>query len=148
MPVIDLTIPGEARGLARPRITTRCGHPRNVDDPKNINEKGRLQVFIRDEMQRLGIVGPVAASPLGFTLSVGVFYHCPQSMSKRTREAALKGAMRVTRKPDCDNLLKMIGDAWNGILWADDAQITTMHIYKQYAERDYMRVVVTWEDAK
>jgi len=38
-----------------------------------------------------------------------------------------------TTKPDLDNFIKLL-DAFNGILWRDDAQIVEIHARKEYAE--------------
>jgi len=38
-----------------------------------------------------------------------------------------------TVKPDCDNLLKLLLDAGNDILWRDDSQIVQLECSKQYA---------------
>lgn len=40
-----------------------------------------------------------------------------------------------TVKPDCSNLLKLVEDAGNGILWRDDSQIINLSIIKAYGER-------------
>ena len=37
------------------------------------------------------------------------------------------------RRPDCDNLLKAVMDALNGLIWTDDARIVDMRVQKDYA---------------
>jgi len=36
-------------------------------------------------------------------------------------------------KPDLDNLVKMVADACNGLLWLDDSQIIDLRCYKFYS---------------
>ncbi len=38
----------------------------------------------------------------------------------------------ITR-PDVENLVKGLLDAWNGVLWADDSQVVALEISKIYA---------------
>lgn len=38
-----------------------------------------------------------------------------------------------TQKPDADNLLKLVLDACNGVVYADDAQVARMSIAKRWA---------------
>ena len=53
----------------------------------------------------------------------------------RTRPAYVsKSDLVPVRKPDLDNLIKTVSDALNGIAFPDDAQITTLHASKRWAE--------------
>lgn len=65
----------------------------------------------------------------------------PASWSKKKREQAIAGEIRPTTKPDCDNVLKAIADACNGIVYADDKQITDVLVRKRYG--DTPRAVVS-----
>ena len=57
----------------------------------------------------------------------------PASWSNKARDAALSGLTFPAKKPDADNILKML-DALNGIVFVDDAQIVRSLIIKEYAE--------------
>jgi Holliday junction resolvase RusA-like endonuclease len=61
--------------------------------------------------------------------------------SKKKRAAALSGAIRPTRKPDVDNVLKLL-DSMNKIVWRDDAQIVKATVTKVYAEAPALVVTV------
>jgi len=58
----------------------------------------------------------------------------PASWSAKKRTAALLDEIRPTTKPDCDNVLKAIADACNGIVFGDDKQITDARVRKRYGE--------------
>lgn len=45
-----------------------------------------------------------------------------------------------TGKPDCDNLIKAILDALNGLAWRDDAQVFDVHCTKRYGTMDVIKV--------
>jgi Holliday junction resolvase RusA-like endonuclease len=51
----------------------------------------------------------------------------PKSVSEKKRKF-------YTIKPDIDNVAKAIGDAGNGIIWKDDAQIVAASFFKDYGD--------------
>lgn len=53
-----------------------------------------------------------------------------------------KGRSEPVVKPDLSNILKLIEDAGNGILYKDDAQICSIGIKKIYAEFDSITLMV------
>ena len=65
----------------------------------------------------------------------------PKSWSNKKRDAALAGTIRPTGKPDWDNFAKML-DAFNEIVWIDDAQIVEGSVSKVYSETPALRVEV------
>jgi Holliday junction resolvase RusA-like endonuclease len=69
---------------------------------------------------------PLFEGPLWLSVTVWVLH--PQSWSKKRKASAVY----VTGKPDCDNVLKLIGDALNGIVWVDDAQLADAHIVRKF----------------
>jgi len=69
-------------------------------------------------------------------------FEIPPSWSRRRREGALRGDERPAKKPDLSNILKQIEDAFNGIIFRDDALIVEYgRARKVYS--DQPKVVVT-----
>lgn len=52
---------------------------------------------------------------------------------------------KPVRKPDLDNFEKLLNDAMNGILLADDAQITSCVKKKRWSDKDYGYIKVKLE---
>lgn len=69
------------------------------------------------------------------------YYSIPKSVSKKKRKAMLEKKVRPTKKPDFDNIGKVICDSLNGIAYRDDAQIVDSMVRKFYS--DTPRVVVS-----
>ena len=42
--------------------------------------------------------------------------------------------IKHTKKPDCDNMAKIVLDALNEVAFHDDSQIVDLHIKKQYGD--------------
>jgi Holliday junction resolvase RusA-like endonuclease len=55
----------------------------------------------------------------------------------------LNGEIRHTKKPDCDNMAKIVLDALNGIAFDDDSQITDLIVHKQYGESPNVEIELT-----
>ena len=53
---------------------------------------------------------------------VAAYFGIPASWSAKKRLAAITGATRPAKKPDLDNVVKML-DALNEVVWRDDAQV-------------------------
>ena len=65
-------------------------------------------------------------------LEVECFFKMPKSWSKKKR-ASLNGYAH-TNNIDLDNLIKMIGDTFNGVLWTDDRLIYSTKSIKLWSE--------------
>ena len=59
----------------------------------------------------------------------------PASWSKRRKRAALIGAIPHSSRPDVDNLCKLAIDAFNKIVFRDDALIFEAHLRKVYGRQ-------------
>lgn len=47
----------------------------------------------------------------------------------------MQGLNLSSKKPDMDNIAKIILDSLNGIAYEDDKQVVELHLYKQFAEQ-------------
>lgn len=65
----------------------------------------------------------------------------PKSWPKARRAAALRSGWDQ-RKPDADNIGKLIADALNGIAYADDSQVARLTVEKRFAVDGVEKVVV------
>ena len=65
----------------------------------------------------------------------------PKSWSKKKHHLAVIGLILPTSKPDGKNILALVEDALNGIVWRDDSQVIKGTWEKVYS--DYPRTGVT-----
>jgi Holliday junction resolvase RusA-like endonuclease len=54
----------------------------------------------------------------------------------------LDGEIRPAKKPDWDNIGKMLCDVFNGVFWHDDAQIVGAMVRKQYSDKPRWEVEI------
>ncbi len=73
--------------------------------------------------------------PLRFDMTI--YLEPPKSWSKKKRQAALRGEIRATVKPDKDNVEKLVKDAITGVIIEDDAYFVEHgECSKLYAEKE------------
>lgn len=120
--VISLTVPGPPVGKARPRVTRT-----HTYTPKKTKVyEARVAGLLSEQCP--GFV------PLTGSLSMKLMIMCPvpKSASKSLKRCMLAGKIRPTKKPDIDNIIKIIGDALNGVAYEDDKQIVDVIAHKYY----------------
>lgn len=78
---------------------------------------------------------------------ITAFYPIPASTTKKDRQLICTGRLFPTKKPDADNIAKVICDALNGVAYGDDTQIIKLSIVKVYTEK-HPRVQVYIEEFK
>lgn len=78
-------------------------------------------------------------------MHIRAYFGIPKSASRIKREQMLSGRIRPTKRPDWDNVGKIVSDALNGLAYHDDSQIVTATVEKWYGERP--RVEIEIEEA-
>ena len=73
------------------------------------------------------------------SLTVSMRMMPPPSWSKKK----IAAAHYVTGKPDMDNVLKLIGDALNGVFWRDDSQISQIAMVRYYRRDEEEQTTIT-----
>ncbi len=111
------------KGKARPRVT-RSGHAFTPKETTMYENFVRL-VYREGNGERLE--GAVKAV-------IHVFYEIPQSYTKKRRMAIFEGLELPIKKPDVDNIAKIVLDSLNGIAFRDDSQVTDLVVRKFWTE--------------
>ena len=79
---------------------------------------------------------------LPLEISILALYSVPKNVSRKTKELMLNGCLFPTKKPDADNIIKVILDALNGLAYRDDSQICRVYFEKMYAEIPETKVLI------
>ena len=135
--MVVFDVPGVPVGKGRPRFSGRGVY--TPEKTQAYEELVRLKYWAAARGEKR-IEGPVS-------LTVTAYFAPPASASKAARDAMIQGRERPCRKPDFDNILKIIADALNRVAWKDDAQVTRCVIEKRYAERARIVVSVREDDS-
>ena len=97
----------------------------------------QLETTIRDfaliEMlkQRFGKI----EAPMPVKAAIVAVFPVPDSYSKKRKADCLSGREAPTKKPDTDNIAKLVLDSLNGLAYDDDSQIVQLTVTKVYGEQ-------------
>ena len=67
-------------------------------------------------------------------VSITAYFEIPKSTSKKKEAEMLAENISPTKKPDIDNIIKIVLDAMNKFAFKDDTQVTKIKVEKKYAE--------------
>ena len=71
---------------------------------------------------------------------IRAYYPIPKGFSKAKVNDAIERKLRPITKPDCDNIIKVVLDALNGVAYYDDKQVICVSCNKYYAQQGYLCV--------
>lgn len=133
--VIAFEVPGPIRGKARPRVT-RAGityTPKETAQYENL-----VKLCFREAAEAENV--DLFEQPVRAQLEV--YYEIPKSTTKRRQGAMLADQLYPTKKPDADNVAKIVLDSLNGIAYKDDSQVVELTVNKFYSKRGQPYVFV------
>ncbi len=117
-----VVVTGKIRGKARPRVCR--GH---AFTPKDTVQYEKLVRDCYKKQDGRYLEGSIKAFIIAY-------YKIPKFYSKKRVQAIKDGLEEPTKKPDVDNIAKIILDSLNGIAYKDDSQIIELMVVKSYTE--------------
>ena len=133
---IKIIIPGAPVPKGRPRFSVWQGRVNVTTPEKTKTAEARVKFRAAQAMQGLEpIAGPVSVR---FVFDLPI----PKSWSKKRRGLAAEGLIYPTKKPDLDNYEKLILDAFEGLVYVDDGQVTDVIKTKRYGHTPQTTVYV------
>lgn len=124
---------GKVRGKGRPRFARRGSFVNTYTDENTLSYESEIKyAFLQAGGKKIdGMV----------FMGITVFQSPPKSASKKKSEEMLSNKVMPTKKPDLDNVAKIVCDALNKVAYDDDTQIVYLSAAKQYAEQE--KIVIT-----
>jgi len=128
MPEFEMWLPVKPVPKARPRVG-RWG----VYTPKRtVDAEMELVWCVKQKWPKIPpISGAVELEVIFFT--------------KRPQTGQNKAQDNNTKRPDLDNLIKLVCDALNGLVWIDDSQIWRCVSEKKYGDINQIYLKIIWE---
>jgi len=120
---ITVVIPGEPVAQGRPRFSTFGGFPRAYDPKKSKDAKQSIRFFVADAMRKQNTTA--LEGPIMLYAQFGIKLPVSQERKRTPRPRVWR-----TKKPDLDNLIKLIKDACSGVAFLDDNQVVKVSAEK------------------
>lgn len=130
--MIEIVLLGAPRGKERPR-GTKDGHFYTPEKTRSY-EAALKYAAVEVMGDRAPLTGPL-------DVTLDIVMPITASWPKKRQRAAREGTEWPTKKPDMDNVMKML-DALNLVVWVDDSQIVKTRIDKRYGDKPGLWVKV------
>ena len=133
---IKFTVPGIPKGKERPRVCRINGRSLTYT-PKQTTQYEKL---VRASYTAVSKIFFDKDTPL--EISIIALFSIPKSVGKKLKNSMLTGDILPIKKPDSDNIVKIILDALNGVAYWDDSQVCRVYFEKIYAEKPETKVII------
>ncbi len=124
--IYEFEMLGEPVGKARPRMNTRTGQAYTPTKTK-LYEYALRQWFIREYPNFRPIESRVK-------VEIVAYFSIPKSTSKKKEAEMMRNFISPTKKPDIDNITKIVLDAMNKFAFKDDTQVVILQVEKKYSD--------------
>ena len=130
----EFEVIGDIKGKARPRINTYTCQAYTPNDTKDY--ENLIKQYFKLKYPRF--------VPLENRVSVKIiaYFKVPKSTTKKDKIAIEEGLISPTKKPDIDNIVKIVLDALNKMAFKDDNQITKLEVEKIYGKEEKIVVQI------
>lgn len=132
--IYEFEVPGKVIGKGRPRLNTYTGSvytPTKTKDYETLIEQYFLIKYPRFKI----LEGRVK-------VNIIAYFNIPKATKKSDVDKMLSNEISPTKKPDIDNIVKVILDAMNKIAFKDDTQITKLEVEKKYGKEEKVCVKI------
>ena len=130
--IYEFEVPAKIVGKGRPRLNSYSGQvytPTKTKDYESLVEQYFLLKYPRYKMME----GRAK-------VSITACFEVPKSASKAMKEQMLDNRISPTKKPDIDNVVKIVLDSMNKFAFKDDTQITKIEVEKVYGAEEKLCV--------
>lgn len=132
---VEFKIEGEPKGKGRPRFTRQGNYVKTYTPSDTVDYEDRVRFEYKIANRNIFFENPIK-------MNITCFFGIPKSTSKKKRSQMLIGDIRPVKKPDADNVAKIIADALNSVAYKDDTQIVDLSVKRWYADVPSVHVVI------
>ena len=132
-----VVVEGKIKGKARPRFNTKTGRAFTPGD--TITYENWIKCCYQEQDGKF-IDGQVS-------VRIEDYYKIPKSYTKKRVQAIRDGLEMPLKKPDSDNIAKIVLDSLNKIAFDDDAQVVELTVVKKWTE-EQERIEFELEEVK
>ena len=130
----EFEVPGKVIGKGRPRLNSYTGvvyTPTKTKDYETLVE----QYFLLKYPRFKALEGRIK-------VNIIAYFSTPKSTKKSDINEMLENNISPTKKPDIDNIVKVVLDSMNKFAFKDDNQITKLEVEKKYALEDKVHIKI------
>ena len=132
--IYEFEVPGKVIGKGRPRLNSYTGvvyTPTRTKDYESLVEQYFWLKYPRFKI----LEGRIK-------VNIIAYFSIPKTTKKSEINEMLDNNISPTKKPDIDNIVKVVLDSMNKFAFRDDNQITKLEVEKKYALEDKVYVKI------
>lgn len=128
-------VPGKVRGKGRPRFTRRGNFVSTYTDDKTTAYEKLIQASYLKHTSYI--------SQKSVRISMYICFAPNKSDTKKNRIIKLLNKLWPKKKPDVDNVIKVVLDALNKIAYSDDTQVNEVHVLRHWSEEEKLVICLS-----
>lgn len=132
---VKFTVPGEPKPKARVKFNRHTGTTYTPKDTVLYENLIRIKYLRQCPGQRFADKEPLE-------MRIKAYYAIPASASKKRQAAMEAGEIRPVKRPDADNIIKVVADSLNQVAYHDDAEIVRVSLAKYYGRQPRIEVEI------
>ena len=133
----EFEVEGKIVGKERPRVNMNSGSVYTPTRTKDYESLIQQAFFIKYRRQ--------LCNTNRVFVSIIAYFKIPNSTKKSDKELMIKGLISPTKKPDADNIAKVVLDSLNKLVIRDDNQVSKILVEKKYTD-DVEKIVISIEE--
>ena len=137
---LKFVVPGDPKGKGRPRVESHGGFSKARTPEDTVLYENLIKTMYIQQCRRAFFEKDI---PLDVRI-IG-YYSIPSGASKKRKAMMATHLLRPMKKPDCDNVAKVVMDSLNKLAYHDDAQVVDFQFRKFFSFRP--RLVITIQES-
>lgn len=135
MEEVTFFVPGEPRGKGRPRFNRSTGRAYTDSETRAYEDKIAAIYMLKYGTEHF-------AAKDFLHMQVLATFPIPKNTKKSDRINMILGEIFPSRKPDIDNILKVVMDALNGVAYKDDSRVSALLGQKCYGYEPGLQIKI------
>ena len=134
---IRFVVPGQPFGKQRPKFSRAGQYVKTYTPGETVSYENLVKVMYQQAAK-----GKMFSDDAMLDVRIIAYYGIPKSTSKKKRKAMLEHKIRPAKKPDWDNIGKIICDSLNLVAYHDDSAVVDAQVRKFYSENPRVDVSI------
>lgn len=137
MKSIKFSVPGKPFGKQRPKFSRAGQYVKTYTPDETTSYENWVRLMYSNAAK-----GKMFPDGVMLDVRIIAYYEVPKSVSKKKRKEMLEHRVRPTKKPDWDNIGKIICDSLNLVAYHDDSAVVDAQVRKFYSENPRVDVTI------
>ena len=137
MKQIMFSVPGKPFGKQRPKFSRAGDFVKTYTPDETVSYENLVKLMYQQAAKgRMFKYGDM------LDVRIIAYYEIPKSTSKKKHKLMLEHKIRSAKKPDWDNIGKVICDSLNNVAYHDDSAVVDAQVRKFYSEKPRVDVTI------